>query len=88
MNELQWSILDDEWFVSLASDLLRDNGYVIRYQGDGPDGGVDIFATQPISFGFDIQPFTWAVQCKFSKSPKAAVNDKEIRDVEGILRSS
>lgn len=88
MNELTWSGLDDEWFVSLASDILRYNGYVIRYQGDGPDGGVDLFATQPILFGFDIQPFTWAVQCKFSKKPNAAVNDKEIRDVEGILRSS
>ena len=90
MIKLKWELLDDEWFVLLAADVLIARGYAIQYQGAGPDGGVDIFATQTILIGFDIQPFTWAVQCKFSRSPAKAkaVNDSEIKDIEGILRSS
>ena len=84
----KWNLLNDESFVYLVSDTLTASGYVVRHQGDGPDGGVDVFATQSISFAFDTHPFTWAVQCKFSASPSKAVNDSEIRDVEGILRSS
>jgi hypothetical protein len=88
MDHLKWHLLDDESFVYLISEVLAANGYAVRYQGDGPDGGVDLFATQTISFAFDSQPFTWAVQCKFSKTPEKAVNDSEVKDVEGILRSS
>lgn len=88
MNHLKWELLDDEWFVYLVSDILAAQGFAIRPQGDGPDGGVDLFATQTISLGFDSQPFTWAVQCKFSKEPRKAVNDSEVKDVEGVLRSS
>ena len=88
MERIKWELLDADWFVYFISDLLTARGYAARYQGDGPDGGVDLFATQTISFAFDTQPFTWAVQCKFSKKPKKAVSDSEIRDVEGILRSS
>ena len=86
---LDWSILDDEAFVGLAADLLRRRGFSVIPQGDGPDGGVDLFATEPLSFGFeDPKGFTWAVQCKFSRKPSKAVSDSEIRDVEGVLRSA
>lgn len=89
MNELDWSHFDDELFVQLAADLLRSRGYTVKYQGDGPDGGIDLFASQPMQFGFDDpRPFKWAVQCKFSRSTRRAVNDAEIKDVEGVLRSS
>jgi MraZ protein len=42
-----------------------------------------------VVYGFKhSQAFKWAVQCKFSRSLQKAVNDKEVRDIEGILRSS
>lgn len=89
MGEVDWSVLDENSFVLLASDLLRANGYSVKYQGDGPDGGVDLLATQRLSFGFnDAQEFKWAVQCKFSKSTRRALSDREIKDIEGVLRSS
>ena len=89
MATLDWSSIDDEIFVGLCSDLLRALGYSVTPQGDGPDGGIDIIASQPLVYGFnDVQSFNWGVQCKFSKSVNRAVNDKEIYNIEAVLRSS
>ena len=48
-----------------------------------------MFATELLPFTVQGRiPFRWAIQCKFSVNGKAAsVNDAEVRDVEGILRS-
>ena len=90
MAMIDWSRCDDYQFVKLVGDLLVHLGFVdTDYQGDGPDGGIDIFATELLPFTMQGRtPFRWAVQCKFSiKGGDACVNDHEIRDVEGILRS-
>lgn len=85
-----WPRCDDYQFVKLVGDLLGRLGFVdTDYQGDGPDGGIDIFATELLPFTMQGRtPFRWAIQCKFSiKAGDACVNDNEIHDVEGILRS-
>jgi len=90
MNNIDWSQLDDYLFVKLVGDLLARLGFVdVDYQGDGPDGGVDLFATELLPFTIQGRiPFRWAIQCKFSvRGVAASVNDSEVRDVEGILRS-
>jgi hypothetical protein len=90
MSEADWSRIDDYSFVKLVGELLTRLGFVdIDYQGDGPDGGVDLFATELLPFTVQGRtPFRWAIQCKFSnKGSAASVNDAEIKDVEGILRS-
>jgi hypothetical protein len=87
---LSWQHLNDYEFVKLVGELLARLGFVdVDYQGDGPDGGVDLFATELLPFTIQGRvPFRWAIQCKFSRAGlKAAVNDAEVRDVEGILRS-
>jgi hypothetical protein len=88
---IRWEILDDHRFVQLVSDLLKRLGFVdIHIQGDGPDGGLDIIATELVSMTFQgARPFRWGIQCKFSNpGGRRAVTESEIRDVEGVLRSS
>lgn len=87
---INWKIITDDGFVYLTSDLLRRLGFTdIQIQGDGPDGGIDIFATEKIPFAIQgHRSFRWGIQCKFSiNSKQKSVNDKEVYDVEGILRS-
>src|SRR5689334_16044206 len=88
-NRLDWKAINDRLFVNLVSDFLYEKGFSnIQIQGDGPDGGVDLFATQTTSLGFQEHDLRWAIQCKYSASGQSkSVNDSEIRDVEGILRS-
>lgn len=92
MKPIDWKGIDDYRFVRLVADLLSRFGFVaISSQGIGPDGGVDLLATEFIPFVIQGRvPFRWAIQCKFSeKGQKApAVNATEVQDVEGILRSS
>jgi len=90
MSELDWNRIDDYSFVKLVGELLSRFGFVdVDYQGDGPDGGIDLFATELLPFTVQGRtPFRWAIQCKFSvKGTVTSVNDTEVRDVEGILRS-
>jgi hypothetical protein len=90
MSSLDWNRIDDYSFVKLVGELLARFGFVdIDYQGDGPDGGIDLFATELSPFTVQGRtPFRWAIQCKFSINGLAAsVNDSEVRDVAGILRS-
>jgi len=90
MSEMKWELLDDNVFVYLVADLLQQLEFTaIQYQGDGPDGGLDLFATQLVALGIQTpQPFRWGIQCKFSVTAKRrSVGDAEIKDVEGILRS-
>jgi predicted aspartyl protease len=90
MGKIDWTLVDDYEFVKLAGDLLARLGFIdVDYQGDGPDGGIDLFATELVPFTIQgKQAFKWAIQCKFSVAGKQrAVGDSEIRDVEGILRS-
>lgn len=85
-----WDALDDYSFVTMISDLLVNLGFIeIERQGSGPDGGIDLLATEPVSFAVQGRiPFRWAVQCKFStKGTRSSISDQDIRDVEGILRS-
>lgn len=85
-----WESIDDYLFVKLVGELLGRLGFIdIDYQGNGPDGGIDLFATELLPFALKGRsPFRWAIQCKFSeKGARASVNDREIQDVEGILRS-
>lgn len=89
MDDIEWSTIDDYLFVKIVGEILARLGFVdIDYQGDGPDGGVDIFATELVPFAIQGRtPFRWAIQCKFSDTGlQNSVNDREIRDVEGILR--
>jgi hypothetical protein len=87
---MDWTRLDDYIFVKLVGELLGRLGFVdIDFQGDGPEGGIDLFATELLPFTVQGRtPFRWAIQCKFSSDPKdKSVNDREVRDVEGLLRS-
>lgn len=87
---IDWKQIDHNSFVHLVGDLLRRLGFVdIDHQGDGPDGGIDIFATELVPFTIQGRvPFRWAVQCKFSSDPSdKSVNDREVRDVSGVLLS-
>lgn len=89
-RRLDWSRLDDYRFVRLVGDLLTKFGFVhVDYQGIGPDGGIDLFATELVPFvARGRVPFRWAIQCKFSsKGDKASVRETEVHDVEAILRS-
>ncbi len=49
-----------------------------------------MFATEMVAFAFQgARPIRWGIQLKFSeKGTEKSVNDIEIRDVEGILRSA
>ncbi len=90
MDSINWNLIDDSEFVYLVADLMRRRGFVdIQVQGDGPDGGLDLISTELIPFAVQgSQPFRWGIQCKFSTTGnKKSVNDGEIRDIEGILRS-
>jgi hypothetical protein len=87
---MDWARLDDYVFVKLVGELLGRLGFVdIDSQGDGPDGGIDLFATELLPFTVQGRtPFRWAIQCKFSADPAdKSVGDREVRDVEGLLRS-
>lgn len=90
MNSIPWDLLDDYSFVFLVVDILKILGFIdIQTQGSGPDGGLDLLATEPLLFKFKgLTPFRWGIQCKFSSVENTkSVSDTEIRDVEGILRS-
>lgn len=90
MIKLDWKLINDYEFVYLAADLLRRLGFIdVHVQGDGPDGGLDLLATELVHLAVPgPQPFRWGIQCKFSTKRKGrAVNDSDVRDVEGILRS-
>ena len=90
MASFDWTRIDDYQFVKITGDLLARQGFIdVDYQGHGPDGGIDLFATELLPFAIQGRtPFRWAIQCKFSvKADEASVSDHEIRDVEGILRS-
>jgi hypothetical protein len=90
MTSIDWNRIDDREFVYLTADLLRKMGFVdLLVQGTGPDGGLDLIATELVSFAIQgQQPFKWGIQCKFSTTgTRMSVNDNEIRDVTGILSS-
>jgi len=90
MTSIDWNRIDDREFVYLTADLLRKMGFVdLLVQGTGPDGGLDLIATELVSFAVQgQQPFKWGIQCKFSANgTRMSVNDSEIRDVTGILTS-
>ena len=90
MASLDWKHIDDHDFVYLCADLLRNLGFIdVLIFGDGPDGGLDLLASELVSFAFQGQrPFRWGIQCKFSVAGKhRAVTDRDVSDVEGILRS-
>ena len=90
MDHIKWERIDDREFIHIVADLLRSIGFIdVHIQGDGPDGGLDLIATELVRFAIQgAQAFTWGIQCKFSKAgARKAVNDNEIKDVEGILRS-
>ncbi|GEM_PF-5101514 len=90
MPDINWKLLNERTFVYLVADLLRDLGFRdIEFQGDGPDGGLDLFATQFVYLGFEeYTSFRWAIQSKFSLKPgRRSVSDSDVKDVEGILRS-
>ena len=87
---MDWRRLNDHIFVHLVADLLRRLGFAdVQVQGSGPDGGLDLIATQLVSLGLqDRRPFRWGIQCKFSVSgTQSSVTDSDVRDVEGVLRS-
>src|SRR2546425_12726370 len=90
MESIDWTQIDDYTFVKLVGEMLTQLGFVnVDYQGVGPDGGIDLFATELVPFTVQGRiPFRWAIQCKFSrKGVNESVNDAEVRDIEGILRS-
>jgi len=74
MVNIDWSKIDDYLFVKLVGELIARLGFVdIEHQGEGPDGGIDLFATELIPFTVQGRiPFRWAIQCKFSVNGTAA----------------
>ncbi|MCC6155876.1 MAG: restriction endonuclease, partial [Candidatus Hydrogenedentes bacterium] len=86
MQKLDWKTLDDYRFVRLVGEILSRRGFIdIDYQGGrGQDGGIDLFATEPVGFAMrGPVPYRWAIQCKYSSKGTSAksVNDSEIKDV-------
>jgi hypothetical protein len=84
---MDWNRLDDYSFVKFVGDFLGRFGFIdLDFQGDGPDGGIDIFATELVPFAVQGRvPFRWAVQCKFSAEPNnKSVNVRDVRDTEGL----
>lgn len=90
MALFDWSGIDDHEFARLVGDLLARLGFIdVDYAGVGPDGGVDLLATELVPYTMQgKRSLRWLVQCKFSANGAAkAVKDNEIKDVQGILRS-
>ncbi len=76
-----WADFDGESFQDLIVELLTAEGFIVEPSGVGPDGGVDIFATEVIHFGINNQEsFVWAVQCKFT-SKSRAISPKYIGEI-------
>jgi hypothetical protein len=65
MNKVDWKLIDENEFVHLVAELLREFGFTgIEVQGAGPDGGLDLFATEPVNFAIGgPTPFRWGIQC-------------------------
>jgi len=90
MCPIKWETLNDYVFVHLVAELLRRRGFIdVEVQGSGPDGGLDLIATELLSFGLaGPRAFRWGIQCKFSVTgTRSSVTDSDVRDVEGILRA-
>ncbi|ESA38466.1 hypothetical protein N836_31490 [Leptolyngbya sp. Heron Island J] len=90
MSDLAWEAINDQLFVKLTGTLLSRYGFIdLDYQGTGPDGGIDLFATELVTFTVQGSvPFRWAIQCKYSSEPSdKSVKASEISDISGILRS-
>ena len=50
-SEIDWKKIDDHEFVYLCSDLLEGIGFTdLQVHGDGPDGGLDLIATELVPF--------------------------------------
>jgi len=72
-----WEHFNGELFQDLISDLLAAENFLVEPSGVGPDGGVDIIATEKIRFGYNPpEPFVWAVQCKFSSKSQSITPGK------------
>jgi predicted aspartyl protease len=92
LPRIDWSRLDAHLFVALTADILAGLGFVdVLRGGRGPDGGLDLFATELLPYATKGPvSFVWGVQCKFSAEPHRSkgVTVSDIRDVEGLLRAS
>lgn len=85
-HRTDWEGFDGELFQDLVVDLLKAEGYKVEPSGVGPDKGVDIFAEQSITFGYnDPEPFVWAVQCKFKSDPKKSVSPGDVGSISDVL---
>lgn len=80
-----WDDFDGELFQDLVVDLLTAEDYRVEASGVGPDGGVDAFATEQIRCGFNNpEPFTWAVQCKFT-SAERAISPRDVGEILNVV---
>src|SRR5438105_2608955 len=85
-NRPIWTNFDGNLFEELVCDLLAAEGYEVELSGIGPDGGVDAFAAQQITFGYNNpERFVWAVQCKFTGDPNRAIGPSDIGSVLNIV---
>ena len=83
---LNWEALDGHSFQELCADILRREGYDVRNQGIGPDGGVDLLAIQHVTLDAELtKAYTWAVQAKFRTRPTSTVKPQELGNIGNIL---
>lgn len=81
-----WNEFDGELFQDLVCDLLAAEDYLVEASGVGPDGGIDAFAQQNIIFGYNNpEPFTWAVQCKFTSQLTKSISPSEVGPILNIV---
>jgi len=81
-----WDEFDGEVFQDLVCDLLSAEDYLVEPSGVGPDGGIDAFAQQQIIFGYNNpEPFTWAVQCKFTSNLKKSISPSEVGPILNLV---
>jgi len=81
-----WESIDGHQFQALCADLLMKEGFEVKDQGVGADGGIDIIATQHllIQNGYE-KSYRWLVQTKYKSSPQATVQPNELGNIVNIL---
>jgi signal transduction histidine kinase len=65
---------------------LAKEGFRVEDQGVGPDGGVDIIATQKVAFqaGYE-RSYKWAVQAKYRRAATTAVTPHDLGNIGNLL---
>lgn len=81
-----WPRLDGHSFQALCADLLTMEGFSVKDQGVGADGGADLLATQDITFHAGHRKrYSWLVQAKYRANPSSTVKPSELGNIANLL---